>query len=275
MLRLIERWRGGDPGYRRAVNRQHTAVEKSYSIGLKRALRQINRAFQQGDVERIGAGLEQIRRLHASRDKFQEVANHCLTGYLLPPGAGPQEGRAAQTQHQQVGDIAIYCASSLFLHECHQHLTRKLEGNAGPEWMLAVTGLRLGQFLTLEHRLDFTLSAHSTAHAAANMQEFTHLMVGLDAVGQCLHGIFHSHRFNGPPSPSGTDSRLQETLEQASYPAVQAIFSEDGYVRFFTCNRPFEVQVYGKEVQKHGRFLYHLNHSGKISHSRDHPSSPG
>ena len=74
--------------------------------------------------------------------------------------------------------------------------------------MLAITGLRVGPFLTLEHWLEFKLSLQSPARAAADMTEFTQLMLKLDQFGQALHAIFHSHRFDGPPRPSGIDLNL-------------------------------------------------------------------
>lgn len=231
---------------------------------MEKALRRFNEALRRADPAWATASLEQIRTLQALKDE----ANELITSFLPET---PQPLRAESHKlppEQELTAIPVYCVSSMFLHECYQYLIRSKPGAGGePEWMLAVTGLRIGHFLTLEHRLEFKLSNQSLAQASADMKEFTKLMIDLSEFGQALHAIFHSHRLAGPPSPSGIDMHLQETLEQASYPAIQAVFSEDGYIRFFARNRPFEVLVYGKGVDKHGRFLYRLNQIGKVHHS--------
>jgi proteasome lid subunit RPN8/RPN11 len=246
-----------------AISRHCTLIKASCEAGMEKALRQFNRSLRKADSDGAAAATERIRTLRT----LSEEVNTLVNSYVLEsPPSGKTEGhRLPPTQYP--ADIPIYCISSMVLHECYRYLMQKKPGRDEElEWMLAVTGLRIGPFLTLEHWLEFKLSLQSRAQATADMTDFIQLMLKLDEFGQALYAIFHSHRFNGPPRPSGIDLNLQETLEQASYPAVQAVFSQDGYVRFFAYDRSFEMLVYGREVQRYERFLYRLNQIGEVSH---------
>jgi hypothetical protein len=230
---------------------------------MEKALRQFNRSLRKADSDGAVAAAERIRTLCTLSEEVNTLVNSYVSESL--PSEKAEGHLLLPTQYP--ADIPIYCVSSAVLHECYRYLMQKKPGmDEEPEWMLAVTGLHIGPFLTLEHWLEFKLSLQSQAQAVADMTEFTHLMLKLDEFGQALHAIFHSHRFKGPPRPSGIDLNLQETLEQASYLAIQAVFSQDGYVRFFACDRPFEILIYGKEVQRYDRFLYRLNQIGEVSH---------
>jgi len=243
------------------VGRQRALIKASREAGIKKALRQFNQSLRKADADQMVAAVGRLRILCT----LSEEVNTLLSAYLLESvsSEGTEEHRSSPTQC--TAELSVYCVGSLLLHKCYQSLMQKKPGlNEEPEWMLAVTGLRIGPFLTLEHALEVELCMQSSMHAAADMRGFTQLTLELDRFGQALHAIFHSHRFNGPPTPSPVDLNLQETLEQASYPAIQAAFSSDGYVRFFALSRPFEILVYGRGVQRHGRFLYRLNQMGEI-----------
>ena len=143
----------------------------------------------------------------------------------------------------------VYRISSSTLAAAFRYLMRRLPDarNSEPEWMLAVTGLRLpnGE-RTLESLVEIRLNRQSAVQASFDMQDFTQAAVTMHMHGQALHAVFHSHRFAGHPGPSGVDLALQRQLEAGGYPAIQAVFSEDGYVRFFGGQRPWEIEVYGR-----------------------------
>ena len=132
--------------------------------------------------------------------------------------------------------------------------------------MLAVTGLKRDHMLTLEHLIEVRLATQSGGQASFDMQDFTRVAVSLHEHGQALHAIFHSHRFSGPTHPSGTDDHLQRILEEGGYPAIQAVFSEDGYVRFFARQRQFAVEVHGKGVERVEKYLYRIIHFSTLPH---------
>jgi hypothetical protein len=47
-------------------------------------------------------------------------------------------------------------------------------------------------------------------------------------------------------------------LDKGRYPTIQAIFSDDGYIRFFGGQKPFTIQVYGTGVKKIDERTYRL-----------------
>ncbi|MGQ9493709.1 MAG: hypothetical protein ACUVR2_08115 [Anaerolineae bacterium] len=244
-----------------AIKKQYNLIESACQIGVKKTLQQFHRSMRKADAEKAAVYIERIRTLCTLKEEMAELLDTYLD--MRRPFERAAQHQASPEEHPVA--IPVYCVSSMTLHQCYQHLMQsKPNTNEEPEWMLAVTGLRIGPFLTLEHWLTVTLSHQSRAQAAADTGAFTQLMLKLDTFGQALHAIFHSHRFNGPPRPSGIDLNLQKTLEQASYPAIQAVFSQDGYVRFFAWARPFEMLVYGQGVEKYERFLYRLDQIGKI-----------
>ena len=59
-----------------------------------------------------------------------------------------------------------------------------------------------------------------------------------------LSGLSHDH--------------LRRLLEPA-FPAIQAVFSEDGYIRFFSAERPFSIRIFGKGVTHVKENLYQLD----------------
>jgi hypothetical protein len=167
--------------------------------------------------------------------------------------------------------VTTYIVSSATLAEAYSYLTQRRPGAAGePEWMLAVTGVKQGQTRTLEQLIEVKLASQSGARAAFDMEDFTRVAVTLHEHGQALHSVWHSHRHNGSPHPSGIDMALQRLLDDGGYPTIQAVFSEDGYVRFFGGSRPFAIQVHGKGVQPVEREsnLYHIVERGTLPHPR-------
>jgi len=241
------------------------ALMRACDLGAAKALKRLSRALKRGNSEQAQVALEGLRSLYRIRDEALQFLSSGDTATLPKPA----EGERVPLLAGNPGTVRVYCVSSMTLHECHRYLTRRGKSSAGePEWMLAVTGLQIGPFLTLERWLEVGLSAQSSGHAAADMRDFTRLVVELDEFGFALHAILHSHRSPGPPRPSPVDLNLQETLEQAGYPAIQGVFSEDGYVRFFGYNQRFDVWVHGKGVETHGRFLFHLSEGCSVRNSR-------
>jgi hypothetical protein len=147
----------------------------------------------------------------------------------------------------------VYRISSAKLAEAHAYLTQPAPGKVGVvEWMLAVTGLKLDNgAYTLEDLLPIRQELQETTGAAFDMTHFLEAAKTLYEHGLKLHAVFHSHPTRGVPRESSIDRRLQEQLEAAGYPAIQAVFSQDGYVRFFSNQRPFTIIIHGKGVQQH------------------------
>lgn len=198
----------------------------------------------------VGAWLQERRMQRRAQRaaRWWGLARHVRVVVWATRGDG-----RTRTGKDGSGQAGLYWISSTTLAAAYAYLTRRLPEGAEqePEWMLAATGLRLPDGgRTLEQLIEIRLARQSGAVAAFDMQDFTRAALVLYEHGQALQAVFHSHRFAGPPAPSGTDWRLAEVLEGA-YPAVQAVFSEDGYVRFFG-RRAFAVRVFGKGVEQHG-----------------------
>jgi len=232
---------------------QRLEITQAEGIALRLAL--LNRAMRQGDVPNVLHHQAELERL-------------CQAMESLPALQAQVRKALGQPEPPLASAFDIYWISSATLAEAYSFLTQRLPATGQePEWMLAVTGLKNGRVRTLEHLIEVKLASQSPSQASFDMQDFTRIAISLHEHGQALHAIFHSHRFQGPPYPSGVDDRLQRLLEEGGYPAIQAVFSEDGYVRFFA-RRPFAVEVHGKGVTclDRERFLYRIIRFSTLPH---------
>lgn len=254
-------------------------LEASRAEGLARLINLLNQAQRLGDsvaMERIRQSLERFLATTTATINMMPQVQALLTMHTEAstspvPIETPREPKPepAPTGSDQ-GDV--YLISSATLAQAYGFLTQHLPGTGHePEWMLAVTGLRQDRVRTLEHLIEVKLASQSGAQASFDMKDFMRVAITLYEHGQALHAVFHSHRFSGPPHPSGTDDRLQQILEEGGYPAIQAVFSEDGYVRFFARKRRFAVKVYGKgAIQADGdKNLYRIVYFGTLPHPTD------
>jgi proteasome lid subunit RPN8/RPN11 len=285
-------WR---PRTTRLVDRvlgQLAQVEPARLEGTRRRLDLLLDALRSGNTSYVRSQLGQLQHYLADGDgladlvtQVEALAQSALdktdatvvqTGAqsdtMIAGGLSARPVQPAPAGRPLNGSVNAYSISSSTLAYCHAYLTQHLPGaGVEPEWMLAVTGLRQDHLQTLEELIEVRLAAQSYGQASFDMSDFLRVALTLQEHGQALHAIFHSHRFAGPPSPSGTDRRLQKVLEEGGYPAIQAVFSEDGYVRFFSNERPFTTQVHGKGVQsiEPKQHLYRLVHFGTLPHPPD------
>lgn len=161
-------------------------------------------------------------------------------GDVFPTASAPPAGGEPSPKTHR------YVISTATLAEAHAYLTQHRRGaHPEPEYMLAVTGILVDDVRTLERLIEVKMNHQSAGQASFDMQAFLKIALMLYEHGQHLHAILHSHRFAGPPAPSGTDTRLQCILEEGGYPAIQAVFSEDGWVRFFANDRQFTIEIHG------------------------------
>jgi proteasome lid subunit RPN8/RPN11 len=143
-----------------------------------------------------------------------------------------------------------YTVSSLFLHECYKALTADRD-----EQFFFLTGAIVGGVNVLDQRLEFKHSKRSIVGVVGNQADTHRLLIKLEQYGHRLLAHFHSHPGNGPEAtrPSCTDTGFQKRLEDAGYPSVAAIFSRDGYIRFFRLDDDLEVEIYGSGVEQHDK----------------------
>jgi proteasome lid subunit RPN8/RPN11 len=150
----------------------------------------------------------------------------------------------------------LYLMSSLFLEDSYRYLVRD-----PAEDMHFVTGNELGGVRVLERMLTFEKSTRSCVGVAGDPASTHRTLIALDAKGHRLTAWMHSHPGCGPwaTRPSPTDLDHQQRLERGGYPAIGAIFSRDGYLRFFSKATDFRVAIFGKGVTRHDERLYHLD----------------
>lgn len=103
------------------------------------------------------------------------------------------------------------------------------------------------------------MSVRSAGYVEGDWRSIHSILSGLDDWFHAMILQCHLHPGCGPGSthPSSTDMRNHTDLE-ANYPVIGAIFVRDGYVRFFSADKEFEVEVYGKGVKKVADKLYFI-----------------
>lgn len=144
--------------------------------------------------------------------------------------------------------VLRYRIGSLFLKECFDYLT-----SSPDEVIHLVSGMELEKNLFILDRLEKIKYQASMVGAKADVKDLFKKLIEMDeGYSHALLSVFHSHPFGGVAGtcPSGIDRNLQGNLEKSGYRSIQAIFSRDGYVRFFSNKLSFEIEVYGRGVEK-------------------------
>ena len=170
------------------------------------------------------------------------------------PGLGPAEPRYQKEEADRRRRPTRYVMSSLFLDRSYRYLTR-----TRPEDLHLATGVVLNGAFILNEIIQLPNVQRALTGASASPVETSKGLLSIEAYGLTLGGLFHSHPGQGPDStfPSSIDLRNHQTWEKA-YPLVGAVFSQDGYIRFFTSSVQPQVDVVGKKVSKIDENLYKL-----------------
>jgi len=150
-----------------------------------------------------------------------------------------------------------FLISSLFLHECFRELTADSR-----EQFFFVTGSEAGGILVLDQKCGFAHVTRTVVGVEGEIQSTHSLLCKLEKFGHRLLAHFHSHPGHGIGStvPSPTDRGFQERLERGGYPTVAAVFSRDGFVRFFRLDHNFELEIHGKGVEEVEPNVFRLTH---------------
>lgn len=148
-----------------------------------------------------------------------------------------------------------FVVSSLFLHECFKPLTADKK-----EQFFFITGPEVDGVMVLSKLCAFEHVTRTELGVVGDPKS-THSLLGrFQQFGHRLLAHFHSHPGKGPESisPSGTDTNYQARLEGAGCDTIGAIYSRDGYIRFFRVNQQFELKVYGEGVEHVSDTIYRL-----------------
>ena len=147
-----------------------------------------------------------------------------------------------------------YLASSLFLMDSFELLNQR-----EVESLHFVTGPQIGETRVLDRIVDFRHEKQSAVYAKADTNAVREALIYLSRYEFRLWGCFHIHPGFGAYStfPSGTDMTLDRLLDRGGYECIGAIFSRDGYVRFFS-SKAFEINIYGNGVEKVDEKVFRL-----------------
>ena len=167
--------------------------------------------------------------------------------------------QAAEALAQRAAPVEaepVYLVGSRFLIDTYRTLTRTPD-----EELVYATGPEDGeQAFAISELVAFKLAQKSRVGATPDPTSQLEALMELDRHGERLLAVLHSHPGYGAggTTPSPDDRTTQQGLERMGYPSIGAIFSRDGFIRFFSVNRRFRVAVSGAGVEKAGDHIYHL-----------------
>lgn len=153
-----------------------------------------------------------------------------------------------KTTEDMAPETTTYRASSWLVEEVYDYVTELEE-----ETICFVAGQKLGGgSYTLEKLLKLDHEIQTRARAKGEIRSTSRALSEIDTHGSSFSAHFHSHPFRGREGtkPSGKDLSFQESLENGGHVCIGGIFSRDGYLRFFSSERDFEVSVTGKGVKR-------------------------
>jgi hypothetical protein len=150
----------------------------------------------------------------------------------------------------------LFLTTASFLLEALGVLSPQAE-----ESMFFVTGARLANVHTLDRIIRFELERSTLTEVVGEHRSAHEALIRLHKEDLMLHAAFHIHPGSGARStqPSSTDRGYQASLEEAGYKTVGLIFTRDGYVRAFSSEMDFEIEVTGRRAERLGRDLFRLD----------------
>lgn len=158
-------------------------------------------------------------------------------------------------QHCQGHGNPIYMTEERFLGECCTELTR-----TDDEAMFFVTGFSMDGLRVLSRTIHLEYSEQSPVFVKADGASTRSALKELQDHGQSLLAWFHRHPGSGPEktTPSMIDLDHQKDLEAGGYSAIGAIFTEDGWVRFFAVGAEFSINISGNGVWRENDNLFRI-----------------
>lgn len=194
-------------------------------------LRQLVSQFEFDQAERIFAELINLNKIGQT---IEEISNRL----------------SANMQ-----SIPTYLFGSAILYEAYQKL-----GSIPTESILYASGNRFANCFAVERLIPLELEFSGYGGASANLSFSSKVLIELEKYGSLLCCYLHMHPGRGSQSnhPSSIDLSTQEKLETGNYPTIGGIFSRDGFLRFFSNKKPFNIVISGKEIENVGKNSYKL-----------------
>jgi len=205
-------------------------------------------------LERLRGALEELGEL-AQKALDEKAVEGAYARVKALRGLRRAVGALVQGQSEETRP-AVYLVSASFLRIALRLLTKTHN-----EELVYVTGPEDGKHLfALTRLVRFALSEKSVAYAAPEPASQTAALTRLDKRQERLLATFHSHPGRGAQAstPSSVDLSTQGNLERMGYPSIGAIFTRDGFVRFYSVKRRFRVVVSGADCEQVGEYLFRL-----------------
>jgi hypothetical protein len=160
------------------------------------------------------------------------------------------EMKKGNVQRSENNMESSYQISSLFLKDCWEYLTSDQMQN---ERLNLVSGTVTEDGTKVLSRIEkIKYDKQSPVYVSADKDDTQQKLITLtENFGHMLLGVFHSHMSTGAltTAPSEIDMSFLKRMGKIGCNCLGGIFSLDGFVRFFTANDNFEIEIYGKGVK--------------------------
>jgi len=165
-------------------------------------------------------------------------------------------GSARTGQPGSIDRPLIFIVSTRLLVESYRYLSKDRQN----ESLVDISGIKLDSMIFAERLEALEHDRRNPVYAKSNLSSAFKTLMKIDKYGGLLAAVFHIHPGTGSEAirPSSIDLHDQNRREKVGMKAIGAIFSRDGYVRFFSNDLKFSVKIIGKGVIQHGRYLYQL-----------------
>lgn len=175
-------------------------------------------------------------------------------------GPGPVKRKSVRFARE----IPRYLISTMMIEELYSYLVEQGEGPMS-EKMCFAYGIVDAETNTVTPcgKLLPDMSERSWASVLGDPRSVHEALSRIDKhlPDHALVLTCHLHPGHGPSSvlPSSTDRRTHRDMERGGYPVIGAIFSQDGYVHFFSVDVKFDLSVTGGGVKRIGKRTFRIN----------------
>jgi hypothetical protein len=175
------------------------------------------------------------------RSLSEELADIARERRLLD-GLLPRCGRGRDND----GGVPNYLFSSLMLVDSFRLTTRTAEEAAH-----FIVGIETDDGAVGTQLLPFEYSSQSVAGVAGKHAATHEVVIQTHDAGHRILALVHSHPGSGIHANhhSSIDERTQELWEHTTK-LIGGIWSRDGYLRWYSSNRPFRVKIIGTHLER-------------------------
>jgi len=159
----------------------------------------------------------------------------------------------------------IYVVDSWFLQDLIRCLTPRQD-----EEIAYVTGINLGRVKFLSRICSVTLEQQSVVYARATARSCADTLADLLDHGMQLLAMGHSHPGGGAAATheSSIDVNYLGRIQKAGADVIGLIVTRDGFVRFFTVEKLFQVLVLGNGANQVEEYVFQIALPKKNCHQK-------